>query len=192
MNTANKLTTFRFILAIAFVILFYMDNPIYKTIAFILFIMATITDFLDGYVARKYNQVTKLGKLMDPFSDVFLRITYFAFFLIEGLMPVWALVIILWRELGIIFVRMLLIREGEALGASKGGKAKALLYFISGIAGLFVLTVRVWWTQATWLALAEKISTGLFAGAAIAALLSFVDYWRHFVKSNTYRKFIDE
>ncbi len=161
-------------------------------ILWVLFAVSEVTDFLDGRIARSRNLVSDVGKLMDPFSDVFLRITYFAFFLVEGLMPIWALIIILWRELGILFVRMLLIKEGEALAASKGGKSKAFLYFVSGIIGLLVLSFRIWIPDLPWLSVAEKTASGLFIAAAAAALLSFADYWRHFLKSGTYRKFMDE
>ena len=128
----------------------------------ILFILSEITDILDGHFARSRGQVSEIGKLMDPFSDVFLRVTYFACFLGSGLMPVWTLVIILWRELAIMFIRMLLAREGVTLAANKGGKLKSLLYFVSGFGGLTALTVRAWSPESISLGTVERISALLF------------------------------
>ncbi|PIE03790.1 MAG: hypothetical protein CSA76_07165 [Spirochaetales bacterium] len=129
---------------------------------------------------------------MDPFSDVFLRLTYFLCFVGEGIMPIWAMVIILWRELGIMFVRMLLVREGFAMGASYAGKIKSVLYFISGTAGLLLLTIRAWGPNWSGLYTLGRVSVFLFAGAALAALLSFVDYFRRYMASETYKKFMSE
>ncbi len=158
----------------------------------VLFFAGEITDLLDGRIARSRNLVSDVGKLMDPFSDVFLRLTYFLCFTMAGFMPVWALALILWRELGILFVRMLLVREGFALAAGKGGKIKAVLYFISGIFGLLLLTVGAWWPQWRGLDVLGRLAGALFAAAAVAALVSFVDYFRRFKASETWQKFLSE
>lgn len=107
-------------------------------------------------------------------------------------MPIWTLVIILWRELAIMFIRMLLAREGVALAANKGGKLKSLLYFISGFGGLFALTLRAWGPDLIWLVKVEQISAILFVVAAVASLVSFADYFRYYLKTDTHRKFISE
>ena len=198
MTLPNKLTVARLWMTPVFFFAWYvfyrlgLSPRAGSIILWLLFSASEITDLLDGHIARSRNLVSDVGKVIDPFADVFLRVTYFVFFLSEGLMPVWALVIILWRELGILIIRMLLIREGEALAASRGGKSKALLYFVSGVVGLFVLTLRAWRPDFDWIGTAERVSSVLFIAAAAAALLSFADYWRHFSKSGTYRKFMDE
>ncbi len=158
----------------------------------ILFIVSEITDILDGHFARSRGQVSDIGKLMDPFSDVFLRITYFVCFVGAGLMPIWTLAIILWRELGIMFVRMLLAREGIALAANKGGKLKSVLYFISGLGGLSVLTLRAWRPNFEWMNRAELIVAGLFIISAAAALFSFIDYFLGYLKTDTHKKFMSD
>jgi CDP-diacylglycerol---glycerol-3-phosphate 3-phosphatidyltransferase len=158
----------------------------------ILFIISEITDILDGHIARTRGQVSDIGKLMDPFSDVFLRVTYFICFVGAGLMPIWTLIIILWRELGIMFIRMLLAREGVALAANKGGKLKSALYFVGGTAGLGALTVRAWKPEVEWLDKAETVVSGLFIVAALASLISFVDYFRGYLKTDSFRKFLSE
>lgn len=161
-------------------------------ILWVLFILSEITDILDGHFARSRGQVSDIGKLMDPFSDVFLRVTYFTCFLGAGLMPVWTLVIILWRELAIMFIRMLLAREGVALAANKGGKLKSFLYFVSGFGGVFALTLRAWTPDLVWLPRAEQIAALLFVIAAVASLVSFADYFRGYLKTDTHKKFMSE
>ncbi len=198
MTLPNKLTLARIwatpLVFLAWYLSFHLGlSPRFGILVlWVLFLFSEITDALDGYFARRRNLVSDVGKLMDPFSDVFLRVTYFICFTSSGIMPVWALIIIVWRELGILFVRMLLIREGEALAASKGGKSKAMLYFLSGIGGLSVLTIQAWIPEWTESGTVEYVAFGLFSVSALAALLSFIDYWRHFVKSETHRKFMDE
>ena len=76
-----------------------------------------------------------MGKIIDPFADVISRVTYFVCFTFVGMMPLWALMLILWREFCIMFIRMVMAKEGTALAAKWGGKAKAVFYFVSGIFG---------------------------------------------------------
>ena len=158
----------------------------------VLFVISEITDVMDGHIARSRGQVSDIGKLMDPFSDVFLRVTYFVCFVGAGLMPTWALAVILWRELAIMFIRMLLAREGTALAANKGGKLKAVLYFVSGLGGMAVLTFRAWFADPSWLPAAETASSYLFAVAALASLVSFAYYFRIFLRSDTCKRFLAE
>jgi len=198
MTLPNKLTVSRLFSAPLVFLAWYI--PIHlgyfprlgTLILWVLFILSEITDILDGHFARSRGQVSDIGKLMDPFSDVFLRVTYFACFLGAGLMPVWTLVIILWRELAIMFIRMLLAREGVALAANKGGKLKSLLYFFSGLAGVFALTLRAWSPELAWLLEVERITALLFIVAAVASLVSFADYFRGYLKTDTHKKFMSE
>jgi CDP-diacylglycerol--glycerol-3-phosphate 3-phosphatidyltransferase len=198
MTLPNKLTLSRLFSAPLVFLAWYL--PIHlghfprpgTIILWVLFILSEITDVLDGHFARSRGQVSDVGKLMDPFSDVFLRVTYFACFLGAGLMPVWTLVIILWRELGIMFIRMLLAREGVALAANKGGKLKSFLYFVSGFGGVFALTLRAWVPDLNWLSQAERVVALLFVVAAVASLVSFADYFRQYLKTDTHKTFMAE
>ena len=198
MTLPNKLTLSRLFSAPLVFLAWYIPVhlgyfPLIGTVLlWILFILSEITDILDGHFARVRGQVSDIGKLMDPFSDVFLRVTYFACFIGAGLMPIWTLVIILWRELAIMFIRMLLAREGVAMAANKGGKLKSFLYFVSGFGGLFALTLRAWTPDLGWLMKAEQISALLFVIAAVASLISFADYFRSYLKTDTHRKFLSE
>ncbi len=148
-----------------------------------LFIVSEITDLLDGYLARKLGQVSDLGRIMDPFFDVFLRLTCFICFVTSNLMPVWTLAVIIWRELGIIFIRILLIREKIALGANFLGKLKSTLYFFCSFTGFLCLSMRVWNPDSEWLALLTTGLSWMFIAAAMAALLSLLIYLRSLLKA---------
>ena len=162
------------------------------SLIWVLFILSELTDLLDGRIARARGLVSDVGKLMDPFSDVFLRVTYFTCFVGAALMPIWTLVIILWRELGIMFIRILLAREGTALAANSGGKLKAVLYFLSGSCGVFALTVRAWRPDTPWRQQFEGFAGLLFAAAALVSLISFISYLRSYLRSETHRRFMAE
>jgi len=186
MLSSNKLTMIRFCCAPAvfFVWFFLVESelsPRSGTLAlWALFLFSAITDILDGYFARKMNQVTDIGKLMDPFSDILLLVTYFVCFLAAGLMGVWALIIILWREFTIMFIRMLLAHRQVALAASFVGKLKTVLYFIGGVGGLSALTLRAWLPAHPLLPMAEYLCGLLLIIAALAALISLADYLRRY------------
>jgi len=154
-------------------------------------IISEVSDVLDGYMARKFNMVSDMGKIMDPFSDVISRVTYFVCFTFSGLMPVWALMIIIWREFCIMFIRMVIAREGTALAAKWGGKAKAVFYFVSGIFGLTVLTVKSL-GRMEYIAELTQIAQILFILAAVSSLLSFIEYFILFMKTETMKQFITE
>ena len=198
MTLPNKLTLTRliFTLLVFMTWYFFFDFELSPRIGifliWILFVLAEVTDVLDGHIARSRSLVSDMGKMMDPFSDVFLRVTYFTCFVGADLMPVWTLVIILWRELGIMFIRILLAREGIALAANTGGKLKSFLYFVSGSGGVFALTLRAWWPQLEWRYDAERIVELLFVVAALVSLISFIDYLRYYFRSETHRRFMSE
>ncbi len=188
MNIPDKLTFFR-ILATP-LIFFTWYSAIYlgispkvgTVIMGILFFLSEVSDVMDGHIARRYNLVSDFGKIADPFSDVFLRLTYFLCFVASNLMPVWTLAIIIWRELGIILIRMILIQRKKALAANFFGKFKSTLYFICGVGGLFTLFMRIWRPELEWLLKMEWGLKWLFIMAAITATISFVNYFCAFLR----------
>jgi CDP-diacylglycerol--glycerol-3-phosphate 3-phosphatidyltransferase len=197
MTLPNKLTVGRMILSPIFFILYVFtvrsESILLQGMValWVIQIISEVSDVLDGHVARKYNLVSDMGKIMDPFSDVISRVTYFVCFTYTGLMPLWALMIILWREFSIMFIRMVLAKEGTALAAKWGGKAKAVFYFISGIFGLFVLTMKSLGSL-EYMAELTMISRILFILAALSSLLSFIEYFVLFLKTDTMKQFIRE
>lgn len=152
MNLANALTLSRLVLSPVFFVLFFLPEwtGSYQLVTVILlwvvFLAIEISDVLDGAVARKQNIVSDLGKLLDPFADVISRLTYFITFAAVGIMPVWIVLLILYREYTIIFLRMMMYRTGTAMAARKGGKLKAVFYAIAGGAGILVAMAR--WIEA--------------------------------------------
>lgn len=124
MNLANKLTILR-ILIIPFVIACLIYNSFAAHItALVLFIIASVTDFADGYVARKYNLVTNFGKFTDPLADKLLTISVMIMFAAQGQMSAVATVIIVARELAVTGLRTLALEKGRVLAAAWSGKVK--------------------------------------------------------------------
>ncbi|MBQ0072313.1 MAG: CDP-diacylglycerol--glycerol-3-phosphate 3-phosphatidyltransferase, partial [Spirochaetales bacterium] len=135
MNLPNKLTVTRLVLVPIFFLAFQLGihipslSVICTVIVLIAYAVAELSDLLDGKTARKYNLVTDLGKVMDPFADTLTHVTYFVCFMNYGIMPSWAFIIIMWREFSILFMRMLLAKyAGVSMPANIFGKSKTVLY----------------------------------------------------------------
>jgi len=184
------LTSARLVLAPLFFLTFFI--PIWTNafgatsvvILWIIFVGVELTDIADGAVARARNQITDLGKLMDPFADVISRMTYFLCFSFVGIMPAWVLIVIFYREFGIIFIRLLMYRDGTALAARRGGKTKALLYFAGAGFSLIVLTLeRLEWLTG-WHEGLRIVAAIIYIAAAIMAVVSFLDYVRVYRSRN--------
>ncbi|HOV64920.1 MAG TPA: CDP-alcohol phosphatidyltransferase family protein, partial [Spirochaetia bacterium] len=133
---------------------------------------------LDGYIARKQNLITDLGKVLDPFADVLSRLTYFVCFTYAGIMPAWIFLVLMYREVAITFVRMLMMRKGIAMAASIFGKIKAITYMLSGIVGLFVFLSGLMNLSEGMSTALRSLSLVIFIIAAISSVLSFLTYIR--------------
>jgi len=121
MNTANKLTMLRVLLIPAFLVLLYLDL---RYAALVVFIVASITDFVDGYVARHYNQITDFGKFMDPLADKLLTAAAMVWFVEVGMMPAWALLLVITREFSVTGLRLVAVDQGRVIAAGWSGKVK--------------------------------------------------------------------
>ena len=131
MNLANKLTVFRMILIPFFLLFFLTDFTAYnKLIALIIFVVATITDKLDGTIAKKYNMVTNFGKFMDPMADKLLVGSALICLCAKGNLPAWVVLIIIAREFTISGIRQIAADNGVAIAASAWGKAKTVVQMI--------------------------------------------------------------
>ncbi|MGN0710968.1 MAG: CDP-diacylglycerol--glycerol-3-phosphate 3-phosphatidyltransferase [Anaerovoracaceae bacterium] len=128
MNLPNKLTVGR-IIAVPFFVVLYMMG--YNLAAFIIFIAASLTDMLDGKIARKYNLVTNFGKIMDPLADKILVYSAFCLMVDNGLVPGWMLIVILAREFAISGMRTVAASEGIVIAAGMSGKIKTVLQMIA-------------------------------------------------------------
>ena len=140
MTTASKITLVRVALIPLYMALMYLSGGVangYMYGALALFIIASVTDFLDGYIARKYHQVSDFGKFLDPLADKLLTIAAMAMFCEWGSFPAWALMIVLTREFAVSGLRMVAGPKGKVIAAGKSGKFKTA----STMVGLCVLMV---------------------------------------------------
>ena len=125
MNTANKLTMARVVMIPIFLAVLYLVIPPYSHyIALAIFILASITDFIDGYVARHYNQITDFGKFMDPLADKMLVMAALLWFVEEERLPAWAMLIVIVREFAVTALRLMAVERGRVIAAAWSGKVK--------------------------------------------------------------------
>lgn len=160
MNTPNKLTLLRVIMVPLFMVFMMYDWFAYsRLVAALVFLLAFATDWLDGYLARKNNQVTNFGKIMDPLADKMLTTAALVCLNATGDVSPWVTVIILAREFIVSGVRIAAAAEGNVIAASIWGKAKTMWQFIA-------LTLAI--------ICAEKT---LFAGIPVVGIVVDVCIW---------------
>ncbi len=131
MNTANKLTMLRVILIPVFLLSLYLWYPGSNYLALGIFILASITDFIDGYIARHYNQTTDFGKFMDPLADKLLVFAAMFWFVDLGFMPAMVVFVVLVRELAVSGMRMVAADKGKVIAAGWSGKVKTASTMVS-------------------------------------------------------------
>ncbi len=132
MNLPNSLTIGRFILIPIYLIVFFSDLEINKGLAFVVLLLAGLTDIADGYLARKYNMVTKMGIILDPLVDKLMMISVFASFLISGMISWWAAAAFFIRDAGMIIGSAIYqFQAKKALPAHIFGKLTTFLFYIS-------------------------------------------------------------
>lgn len=124
MNTANKLTMTRIVMIPIFLVVLYLDFDFNKYIALAIFILASVTDFIDGYVARHYDQITDFGKFMDPLADKLLVVSAMLWFAEVGQMPGWCVLIVVAREFAVTGLRLVAVDNGRVIAAGWSGKVK--------------------------------------------------------------------
>lgn len=124
MNLPNKLTMLRIILTPVFLAVLYWGFPGADYVALAIFIVASITDLLDGKIARKYNLVTDFGKFADPLADKILVVAALLWFVEGGRMPAWMLMIVVTREFAVSGLRMIASDNGRVIAAGWSGKVK--------------------------------------------------------------------
>ena len=144
MNLANKLTLLRIFLVPLFVIFMILDSNYYGVIiATIIFIIASITDKIDGYIARSRNQITTFGKFMDPLADKLLVTAALVSLVQLNVIPAWAVIIILSREFAVTGLRTIAAAEGKVIAASNWGKLKTVFQMLSIILLLIVESIKI-------------------------------------------------
>ncbi len=148
MTTATKITLARVALIPVYMVLMYLSGgesgPV-MIAALVLFIFASVTDFVDGYIARHYNQVSDFGKFLDPLADKLLTLAAMCMFCEWGKFPAWALMIVLTREFAVSGLRMVAGPKGKVIAAGKSGKVKTAstmvgLCFMMAFPGIAVIS----------------------------------------------------
>ncbi len=163
MNLPNRLTLLRVIM-VPFFIVFYIKG--YFLISFVLFVLASLTDLLDGHIARKRNLISNFGKIMDPLADKILVYSAFCLMVENGLVPSWMLIVILVREFAISGMRTVAASEGIVVAADLSGKIKTVLQMIA--VPMLILTgviiSDVWFTLSMamlWASLIMTVYSGI-------------------------------
>ncbi|MBZ4663493.1 MAG: pgsA [Caloramator sp.] len=174
MNLANKITISRIFLVPLFLFFLLVKIPYGNWIATIIFIIAALTDSLDGYIARNRNQITKFGKFLDPLADKLIVTAALVALVERQIIPSWLVVIILAREFAITGLRAVAASEGNVIAASNWGKFKTVTQIIAIIAALIELKYKEF-----------NIYIYLMYIATIITIISGIDY----IKKN--RKFIN-
>lgn len=137
MNLPNYITFFRLFLSPIFIVVFYLAtqnyqtplcNPVWMSVALFITLIQDGTDIIDGVIARRKNQITDLGKIVDPLADYISHFTSFISLLSKGFIPLWAVIIIFYREVLVSTLRIHLAKNNILLGARFSGKLKTVIY----------------------------------------------------------------
>ena len=127
MTTASKITLVRVAMIPAFMVTMYLsggESGFWMHLSLAIFIIASLTDYIDGYIARHYNQTTDFGKFLDPLADKLLTIAAMTMFCEWGIFPAWALMIVLTREFAVTGLRLVAVQKGTVIAAGWSGKVK--------------------------------------------------------------------
>ena len=163
MNLPNKLTLLRIVLILPFLLVLYLEVPGASYIALAIFIIASLTDMLDGKIARKYNLITDFGKFADPLADKMLVTAAMIWFVECGQMPGWALLIVILREFAVSGLRMVASDKGRVIAAGWSGKVKTASTMVCVV--LMFLPIPPW------------LNTACIAVIVVTTIWSGVEYF---------------
>ena len=142
MNLPNKITITRIVLAFIFMIFLFVEGVMAKTMALVIFLAAALSDYLDGFIAKKYDIISDFGKIMDPVADKILTLAAFLAFVEMKLIPAWMVVIIILREFIITGIRLMALRQNDVLPAGVGGKQKTISQMLSIVIILVFIIIK--------------------------------------------------
>ncbi|MBQ6293655.1 MAG: CDP-diacylglycerol--glycerol-3-phosphate 3-phosphatidyltransferase [Lachnospiraceae bacterium] len=167
MNLPNKLTLMRILMVPAVVVLLLVFDGKWAVIAAAAcYLIAAVTDFFDGKIARKYNLVTNFGKFMDPLADKLLVCSTLVAAVALGRAPAWAVIIVIAREFAISGFRLIAVERGVVIAAGWSGKIKTTLQNIWCI-GMLIPVEAAWW---------KTLTTIVMILAVILTVYSFLEY----------------
>ena len=172
MTLATKITLIRVAMIPAYLVFMYLSGGqpnAWMWAGLVVFILASMTDFVDGYIARKYHQVSDFGKFLDPLADKLLTLAAMCMFCQWGSFPAWALMIVLTREFAVSGLRMVAGPKGKVIAAGKSGKFKTA----SSMIGLCVLMAFPTVSWLAWVVVALIVITTVYSGVEY-----FIQNWK--------------
>ena len=172
MTTASKITLVRVAMIPAYMAAMYLSRGqagMWMYMSLGIFIIASLTDFVDGYIARHYNQTTDFGKFLDPLADKLLTIAAMAMFCEWKIFPAWALMIVLTREFAVTGLRLVAVQKGNVIAAGWSGKVKTA----STMVGLCAMMALPGIPVLNWVVIAVIVITTVYSGGEY-----FVQNWR--------------
>jgi CDP-diacylglycerol--glycerol-3-phosphate 3-phosphatidyltransferase len=186
MNLANRLTMLRVVLAAAVFGAMMADDPRWHGAALAMFVAAIVTDWLDGWLARRTNSVSHFGRIADPIADKILVLgTLLALIRHKELdIPVWAVFLILMRELAIGGIRMLAAAHGKSISAERSGKVKTVVQCIAVLLMIGIVVLRDRDLAPAWLPQAAGPLTMLCAALALSSLWSYYRQYRQLLEKS--------
>lgn len=147
------------------------------------FLLIEVSDLLDGHFARVRKQESELGKVLDPFADSLSRLTYFVAFAGSGVLPLWILLILIYRDIAVAYIRVMVSKDRILMPARASGKLKAWIYACAGVGGIVVFSLKKLALFPGIFHIAQGIAFCLFVLAGLIALWSLVDYAAFFLKN---------
>ena len=163
MTTASKITLIRVAMIPLFMVFLYLSGGnmgIWLWVSLGLFIIASLTDYVDGQIARKYNQVSDFGKFLDPLADKLLVIAAMTIFCEWGVFPAWALMIVLTRDFAVTGLRLVAVGKGVVIAAGWSGKVKTFATMVA----LCVMMVFSGVEWLNWIVIAVIVVTTVYSG----------------------------
>ena len=163
MTLASKITLIRVAFVPVYMVLMYLSGGeagMWMWLSLAVFIIASLTDFVDGYIARRYNQTTDLGKFLDPLADKLITIAAMVMFCEWGVFPAWALMLVLTREFAVTGLRLIAVQKGTVIAAGWSGKVKTA----STMVGLCAMMALPGIDILNWVVIGLIVATTLYSG----------------------------
>ena len=184
----NLLTLFRmFVTPLFFILFFSFPTKVFSLLASLLFALASLTDFLDGYIARRWNLETSLGKFLDPLADKLLVAVALIMLIPLDRVSSWMVAVIIGREILVTGLRVVAVTEGLVISASRLGKYKTVLQILSVICLLIHYEYQLNIQSSSFLINFHEMGLGLLWIAMFVTVWSGIDYFRKFFRQVFYR-----
>lgn len=164
MTTASKITLIRIAFIPIYLVLMYLSGGsagLYMWLALGVFILASITDYIDGQIARRYNQISDFGKFLDPLADKLLTIAAMVMFCQWGMFPAWALMIVLTREFAVTGLRLVAVGKGVVIAAGKSGKVKTASTMVGLCAMMVFPGISILCLVIVWMIVITTVYSGI-------------------------------